>query len=53
MKEDFHKDSLLRGIIGAIDGTHILIKAPKVFNYAIDAYCNYKIDIVTSERGEE
>nr|XP_012235520.1 PREDICTED: uncharacterized protein LOC105679822 [Linepithema humile]XP_012235528.1 PREDICTED: uncharacterized protein LOC105679822 [Linepithema humile] len=36
VKADFNKNSLLRGIIGAIDGTHILyiIKAPKVdFQY--------------------
>lgn len=30
VKGDFSKNTLLRGIIGAIDGTHILIKAPKV-----------------------
>lgn len=30
VKADFSKKTLLRGIIGAIDGTHILIKAPKV-----------------------
>lgn len=29
VKSDFDKNSLLRGIIGAIDGTHIPIKAPK------------------------
>ena len=28
-----------RVIIGAIDGTHILIRAPKVCNYVIDIYC--------------
>lgn len=39
VKADFNKNSLLRGIIGAIDGTHILIKAPKVCNYVIDVYC--------------
>ena len=39
VKADFNKNSLLRGIIGAIDGTHILIKAPKVCNYVIDIYC--------------
>lgn len=30
IKADFNKNSQLRGIIGAIDDTHILIKAPKV-----------------------
>ncbi|XP_071628962.1 uncharacterized protein [Temnothorax longispinosus] len=30
VKADFNQNSLLRGIIGAIDGTHILIKAPKI-----------------------
>lgn len=37
VKADFNKNSLLRGIIGAIDGTHIFIKAPKVYN-VIDVY---------------
>lgn len=30
VKTDFNKNSPLHGIIGAIDGTHILIKAPQV-----------------------
>ncbi|KAJ1525568.1 hypothetical protein ONE63_010372 [Megalurothrips usitatus] len=30
VKADFNRKSAIRGIIGAIDGTHILIKAPKV-----------------------
>lgn len=35
VKADFNKNSPLRGIIGAIDGTHILIKAPKVYYYLL------------------
>lgn len=40
VKADFEKNSLLRGIIGAIDDTHILIKAPKVCNNIINIHCN-------------
>lgn len=32
VKADFNNNSPLKGIIGAIDGTYILIKAPKVCN---------------------
>ncbi|KMQ86721.1 nuclease harbi1 [Lasius niger] len=40
VKADFNKNSPLQGIIGAIDGTHILIKAPKAqkkFNIALSS----------------
>lgn len=30
VKTGFSKNTALRGIIGAIDGTHILIKQPRV-----------------------
>lgn len=49
VKADFNKNSL-QGIIGAIDGTHILIKAPKVCYYVIKfvTYLHYnRIYIVT------
>lgn len=49
VKADFNKNSLLRGIIGAIDGTHILIKAPKVCNYVI-VCCVKKYDIVVNRK---
>lgn len=38
VKTDFNKNSLLRGIVGTIEGTHILIKAPKVCNHITDVY---------------
>jgi len=47
VKEDFNKNSLLQNIIGAIDGTHILIKAPKVYNYVIDIHCK-NCDIIST-----
>lgn len=43
VKADFNKNSPLQNIIGAIDGTHILIKAPKVCNYVIDIHCNCNV----------
>ena len=36
IKANFNKNLLLQGIIGAIDGIHISIKAPKIYNYIFD-----------------